>query len=509
MDQAKPTDPTTLIKRQAKLAKTVEMATLRPSRSKNEGVVAAPGASTETGAGRPLVIGHRGSSGVLPEHSLAAYRLAIEQGADYIECDVCVTRDLQLICLHESWLGTVTDSERVFKNRRKSTHYIPNSIINVTDHFSFDFTLKELRQLRLRQRRSYRDPTYNGRFIIPTFDEYVAVAKSACRPVGIYPEMKDPEVVNGLDVVRSAKTSFEKLMAAALARNGYTRPEHACLLQSYNTATLRRVARLTRVRLVQLVYYTEPTMQELRDWARFVYGIGIWKNLLTKVDAGGHIVGETGAVAKAHSAGLAVHVYTFRNDQKLAWNFQQDPYEEFKYFIDDLHVDGLFVDFPATLTRFLARRRVSRENKWEERVFCGEEIPCDTVNQPVQSPGPAGPAQSNRPSENCLKCISKASGSKVGHPLRCNTWRCGPYGITWAYWADCGKPGRSYVACATRKACSKLCVDAYVKRYGRGRPKTCESYVRLHKGGPRGFKWNTNVFLRKVARCCRRQKGGC
>ena len=327
------------------------------------GVVAMPGASTETGAGRPLVIGHRGSSGVLPEHSLAAYRLAIEQGADYIECDVCVTRDLQLICLHESWLGTVTDSERVFKNRRKSTHYIPNSIINVTDHFSFDFTLKELRQLRLRQRRSYRDPTYNGRFIIPTFDEYVAVAKSACRPVGIYPEMKDPEVVNGLDVVRSAKTSFEKLMAAALARNGYTRPEHACLLQSYNTATLRRVARLTRVRLVQLVYYTEPTMQELREWARLVYGIGIWKNLLTKVDAGGHIVGETGAVAKAHSAGLAVHVYTFRNDQKLAWNFQQDPYEEFRYFIDDLHIDGLFVDFPATLTRFLARRGVSRENK--------------------------------------------------------------------------------------------------------------------------------------------------
>ena len=320
------------------------------------GEASTPGVSVETGAGRPLVIGHRGSSGVLPEHSLAAYRLAIEQGADYVECDVCVTRDLQLICLHESWLGAVTDSERVFKNRSKSTYYIPQRDINITDHFSVDFTLKELRQLRLRQRRSDRDPAYNGRFTIPTFDEYLAVVKSANRLVGIYPELKDPDFVNGLDVVRSAKTSFEKLVAAALARHGYTQPDHACLLQSFNTAALHRVARLTRVRLIQLVKLTEPTLPQLRDWARLVYGIGIWKNLLTKVDTSGNIVGETGTVSRAHSAGLAVHVFTFRNDQKLAWNFQQDPYEEFRYFIDDLHIDGLFVDFPATLTRFLARR---------------------------------------------------------------------------------------------------------------------------------------------------------
>ena len=313
--------------------------------------------STETGAGQPLVIGHRGSSGVLPEHSLPAYRLAIEQGANYIECDICVTRDLHLICLHESWLGTVTDSERVFMNRSKPTHYISLHDINVTDHFSFDFTLKELRQLRLRQRRSSRDPTYNGRFTIPTFDEYVALVQSANRTVGIYPELKDPDLVNGRDVVRSANTSLEDLLATALARHGYTQPTHACMVQSFKTASLRRFARFNRVRLMRLVKTTEPTLMQLRHWAQLVYGIGIAKDLLTKVDAGGHIEGETGVVARAHSAGLVVHVYTFRNDDTLPWNFQQDPYVEFRYFIDNLHIDGLFADFPATLTRFLACRR--------------------------------------------------------------------------------------------------------------------------------------------------------
>ena len=311
---------------------------------------------------RPLVIGHRGSSGLLPEHSLPAYRLAIEQGADYIECDICVTKDLKLVCLHESWLGSVTDSERVFVDRQKSTHYIPLHNINVTDHFSFDFTLHELRRLRLRQRRSYRDPAYNGRFTIPTFDEFVALAKSANRTVGIYPEIKDPALVNGQDVMRAANTTLEELIAASLTRHGYTEPHDACLLQSFWLSSLRRVSRLIRVRLIILVKLAEPTPRELRDWARLVHGIGIAKDLLTTADADGRVVNETGVVARLHSAGLVVHVYTFLNDETLPWNFEQDPYVELSYYIDVLRIDGLFTDFPATLVRFLDRRRSCSES---------------------------------------------------------------------------------------------------------------------------------------------------
>ena len=314
-----------------------------------------PGVSA-SGTGRPLVIGHRGSSGVLPEHSLPAYRLAVEQGADYIECDISVTKDLQLVCLHDSWLGVVTDSERVFVDQPKPTHYNLMYDVNVTDHFSFDFTLQELRRLRLRQRWSYRDQTYNGRFTISTFDEFVEIVKSANRTVGIYPELRDTDLLNSQDIMRAANTTLEELVAASLTRHGYTQPHHACMMQSFSTRTLRRFASFNGVRLVRLTKGVVPTLQQLRDWAELAYGIGIAKDLLTTTDADGKIAGVTGVVARAHSVGLVVNVATFRNDEKLPWNFHQDPHEEFAYYIDHLHVDGLSVDFPATLSRFLACR---------------------------------------------------------------------------------------------------------------------------------------------------------
>ena len=320
-----------------------------------EGTSTAPVTGNDV-SGRPLVIAHRGSSGALPEHSLAAYQLAIDQGADYVECDICITKDLQLICLHESWLDGVTDAATVFENHTKPSHYIPRHGVYVTDHFSFDFTLDELRQLRLRQRRASRDPRHNGCFTIPTFDEYIDVVKLSNRTVGIYPEVKDPLLVNGLDIMRSANTTLEELVVEALARHGYTNRDHTCQVQSFNTASLRVIANLTDVRLIQLVKAAAPTTQQLRDWAPHIHGIGIAKELLTTLDSDGHIVGETGVVTEAHSAGLVVHVFTFRNDGDIAWNFQHDPYAEFEYFIHDLHIDGLFTDFPNTLTRFLACR---------------------------------------------------------------------------------------------------------------------------------------------------------
>ena len=134
---------------------------------------------------RPLNIAHRGSSGTHPEHTIAAYEQAIDDGADVIECDVHITKDLQLVCLHDAFLTKVTDvkSHSEF-SRRKHAVDVPEAGI-MFDWFVFDFTLKELKTLRVNQREPYRDPSYNGAYDIPTVQEFITVAQSAARIVGI------------------------------------------------------------------------------------------------------------------------------------------------------------------------------------------------------------------------------------------------------------------------------------------------------------------------------------
>ncbi len=142
----------------------------------------------------PLVIAHRGASGVFPEHSTVAYRQAITDGADFIECDVMVTRDLHLVCLHDLVLDLVTNVADVYPPSRKQTRYDPDEQKNVTGYYVFDFTREELKALRLRQRRATRDSRYNGVYQIPTFDEFLDIAKESSRSVGIYPELKAPNL---------------------------------------------------------------------------------------------------------------------------------------------------------------------------------------------------------------------------------------------------------------------------------------------------------------------------
>uniref|UniRef100_A0A2P2KXS1 glycerophosphodiester phosphodiesterase n=1 Tax=Rhizophora mucronata TaxID=61149 RepID=A0A2P2KXS1_RHIMU len=144
---------------------------------------------------RPYNIAHRGSNGEIPEETTAAYMRAIEEGTDFIETDILSSRDGVLICFHDVILDYITDivDHKEFADRKR-TYEVQGH--NMTGFFTVDFTLKELKQLRVKQRCSFRDQQYNGKFPIITFEEFISIALDAARVVGIYPEIKNPVFIN-------------------------------------------------------------------------------------------------------------------------------------------------------------------------------------------------------------------------------------------------------------------------------------------------------------------------
>lgn len=308
---------------------------------------------------RPLNIAHRGSSGMYPEHTMEGYRHAIAQGADIIECDVSLTRDRHLVCLHESWLNHTTDvSQHPEFRHRLRTYDIPG-VGNVTNWFSVDFTLAELRTLGKVQQHQYRDQTMNGQFHIPTLGQYLNLALEA--QVGIYPELKNPKWINSLEHLNLVDQSFETLLLDELRAVGMTERTDACLIQSFDLETIVNVANQTSLRCI---YLTESTLDDeaLRALAASsIYGVGIWKDQILpsyrKATGYKNRLGRpTDFVTRAHASGLQVHLYTLRNeDRYLAHNYGQDPHAEILTFLE-LNVDGFFTDFPLTLASVLDRR---------------------------------------------------------------------------------------------------------------------------------------------------------
>ena len=142
----------------------------------------------------PLVVAHRGASGLRPEHTLASYALAIEQGADFIEQDLVLTKDSVLVCRHEPMLsGTTNVAELPQFASRKTTKMVDGVAYN--DWFAGDFTLAEIKTLRAKQAMPDRPQQYNNLYTIPTFEEVIALAKAQAvlvgHPIGIYPETKN------------------------------------------------------------------------------------------------------------------------------------------------------------------------------------------------------------------------------------------------------------------------------------------------------------------------------
>ena len=261
----------------------------------------------------PIVIAHRGASGSRPEHTLAAYELAIDQGADVIEPDLVPTRDDVLVARHENEISATTDvADHPEFAGRKATKTIDGK--TETGWFTEDFTLAELRTLRARERLPQLRPGnagYDGRFAIPTLAEIIALAKA--RGVAIYPETKHPTYF------ASIGHPTDERLVAELHAAGWDGPAAPVFIQSFEVENLRRLHALTRLRLIQLVagdgapadgaassYAAMLTPSGLKRIATYAWGIGPDKAQLWHGDV------PTTLVADAHAAGLRVHPWTYR-----------------------------------------------------------------------------------------------------------------------------------------------------------------------------------------------------
>ena len=324
-------------------------------------------------AQKPLIIGHRGASGYLPEHTLPSYALAIEQGADYIEPDLVSTKDGVLVARHEPNIIATTNvaDHPEFASRKKT--------VVVDGHaeegfFVFDFTLAELKTLRAIQTRG-RNDEFDGQFEIPTLQEVIRLAKRSSqrlhRQVGIYPETKHPTLHQGLGL------ALERPLVRALRRNGLDRKRAPVFIQSFEQANLKQLNTMTKVKLVQLVdawdvnpdgtlqyvspsdrpydwevqtpprndlyahFATDAGLAEIKTYAD---GIGPWKPYIQWQDPQGGIH-STDLVERAHAHGLQIHTWTFRDDAFPS--AYASPIAEMREFFE-LGVDGVFTDFPDT-----------------------------------------------------------------------------------------------------------------------------------------------------------------
>lgn len=292
----------------------------------------------QTLSGEPtLVIAHRGASGERPEHTLEAYQLAIDQGADVIEPDLVMTRDGILVTRHDRYLSTTTNvaDRPEFADRRRVSG-------EREDWWVEDFTLEELRTLRARQPRADRDQAYNDQFLIPTFEEVLDLAAEA--GVRTEPEVKAPGLFVSLDLDPLPE------LVRILRERGLDGTDAMALIQCFEPAFLARLDAVVDTPLLMLVFQMQeldpavgplvPTVA-LADMVVFADGVGPSKALL--IDAEGQ---DTGFVEAAHALGLAVHPWTFRDDQPVDVNAEAELRR-----IYELGVDGVFTDFPATALR--------------------------------------------------------------------------------------------------------------------------------------------------------------
>lgn len=285
-------------------------------------------AATPAGAqnGEMLIIAHRGASAERPEHTLAAYERAIDQGADYIEPDLVVTKDLVLVSRHENELSGTTDvaSREEFEDRRRDKTIDGQK---VAGWFAEDFTLAELRSLRAKERIPSLRPAnarFDGLYQVPTFAEIVKLVRAkeaeTGRRIGLYPELKHPEFLlqdSGIDMVDLVLREFRTL--------GIT-PTDPVFIQSFEIAPLQRLKqRGGGFKLVQLVkpedgpadepamrYVDMVTPTGLAEIAKYADAVGAHVALVLNPDGT-----PTALVADAKAAGLTVHAWTVRPENEF------------------------------------------------------------------------------------------------------------------------------------------------------------------------------------------------
>lgn len=312
---------------------------------------------------KPLIIAHRGACGYLPEHTLPAKAVAHTMGADFIEQDVVLTKDDRVIVVHDRFLETVSDVQRRYPKRKRIDGR----------YYAIDFTLKEIKKLRLHERidRKTGKPAYPGRFPIeaitpfeiPTLEEEIEMIqglnRSTGREAGIYVELKGPAFH------RREGKRFEEIVLEILQQYGYTARDANCYLQCFEpeSLTYMRTSLKCDLKMVQLIgdnswddtpgvdYHTMLTPEGLDAVARYADAIGPW-TFPVVADLGlGNEPRVTELVDSAHRRNLDVHVYTFRADSLPL--YVQSFNELLDLFFRKVGVDGIFTDFPDMVHDYL------------------------------------------------------------------------------------------------------------------------------------------------------------
>ena len=326
-----------------------------------------------------IVIGHRGASGYIPEHTLAAYYVAIQQGADFIEPDLVITQDGVLVARHENEIGGTTDvAQRPEFASRRTTRTLDGAAI--TGWFTDDFTLAELKTLRAKERIPATRPAntrFDGMFEVPTFEEILALVTSvnenrrelaqaqgggSVKLLGVYPETKHPTYFQQLGL------PLEAPLVTLLNRYGYNSARDPVFIQSFETANLKKLASMTKLPLVQLVdasgkpydfvvandprtYADLIKPAGLQEVAGYAQALGANKNLIIpRVE--NFLGSPTTLVRDAHQVGLLVHGWTFRAENAflpMELRSSTDPTAlgdlagEVKKFLE-VGLDGFFTD---------------------------------------------------------------------------------------------------------------------------------------------------------------------
>ena len=338
---------------------------------------------------RPIIIGHRGTAGYLPEHTLESYALAVELGADYIEPDLVATKDGYLIARHEPNIINTTDvADHPEFASRKRTAFIDGTAEE--GFFASDFTLSEIKTIHAKQAFAERPQQFNGKFDIATLEEIIALAKRKTeetgRTIGIYPETKHPTYHQRIGL------PLEERLISALTKAGWNHIGSPVFIQSFEQANLKKLRKMTPLPLIQLIDADDvnadgslafnapydrpydwtasgdPALQArtfayltsdagLKEVASYADGIGPWKRYIVSTvtaglagpgEASRSLLAANDLISRAHKAGLLVHTWTFRNEQRrLASNYAGNPVNEYLQFYR-LGIDGVFSDFADT-----------------------------------------------------------------------------------------------------------------------------------------------------------------
>lgn len=308
----------------------------------------------------PFVVAHRGASGYLPEHTLEAYIRSMEMGAEFIELDLVVTKDGEIVARHEPEISETTNVGQIFPDR-KTTKVIDD--VKIVGWFTEDFTLKELKKLKAKQRLAFRQQLDNQDFAIPTLREIIDAVDEfnlkTGKSVGIFPEIKHSTYFKSLGY------NLENILIQVLNEKKWNTKYDQVYIQSFEVSNLKELSKVTSYHLVQLIgdpnespfdlkgtkvtYRDMITLSGLKEISKYAQGIAPYKKYLVDEKNEDYLIAND-FLKNAKLLNFFIVPYTFRNETFFLLKPFKDPIKEYEFFYK-LGVDGVISDFPDTAVK--------------------------------------------------------------------------------------------------------------------------------------------------------------